>query len=122
MDDAEHERLVAILDKLDAADVIDLIDSCRHASKVAKSYVDDAISEGDVVDKEDYDDAESKIAVLENDLRVAKQFIDGEADRLHEMICEGRRDDAIALLSEITGLRFRSVREWRNLFPERVPA
>lgn len=45
-----------------------------------------------------------------------------DADRLHDAICEGRRDDAIQILNDITGDRFMSIREQHNLFPDRVPA
>lgn len=47
---------------------------------------------------------------------------DAEADRLHDAICEGRRQDAIDILNAVTGGQYRSVREQRNLFPDRVPA
>lgn len=41
--------------------------------------------------------------------------------RLHEAICENRRDDAIDILNEMSEWRLRSVAEQRNLFPDRVP-
>jgi len=47
---------------------------------------------------------------------------DANAERLHEAICEGRRDDAIDILNEVTGDNFRNVATQRNLFPDRVPA
>lgn len=50
--------------------------------------------------------------------------MDGDdASRMHDAICEGRRDDAIAILQELFPYeRLRSVAEQRNLFPDRVPA
>lgn len=42
--------------------------------------------------------------------------------RLHEAICEGRRQDAIDILNEDGEMYLRSVREQHNLFPDRVPA
>lgn len=44
-----------------------------------------------------------------------------DADALHDAICEGRRQDAIDMLSSISGSYFRSVAQQRNLFPDRVP-
>lgn len=44
------------------------------------------------------------------------------AERMHEAICEGRRDEAIDLLREcFTEYRLRPVSEQRNLFPDRIP-
>lgn len=40
--------------------------------------------------------------------------------RLHEAICEGRRQDAIDILNEMSEWRLRSVSEMHNLFPERI--
>lgn len=45
-----------------------------------------------------------------------------DATRLHEAICEGRRQDAIDILNEISDERFRSVCEQHNLFPDKVSA
>lgn len=42
-----------------------------------------------------------------------------DATRLHEAICEGRKQDAVDILNEITGENFRSFREQKNLFPDR---
>lgn len=44
------------------------------------------------------------------------------AVRLHEAICEGRRQDAIDALNDIAGDNYRSVAEQHSLFPGRVPA
>lgn len=41
--------------------------------------------------------------------------------RLHEAICEGRRDDAIDILNEMTEWQLRSVAEQHHLVPDRVP-
>lgn len=41
---------------------------------------------------------------------------------LYDAIVEGRRDDAIVILNDMTGSSFRSVALQRNLFPDRVPA
>lgn len=40
---------------------------------------------------------------------------------LYDAIVEGRRDDAVAILNDMTGSSFRSVALQRNLFPDRVP-
>jgi hypothetical protein len=42
------------------------------------------------------------------------------AERLHEAICEGPRQDAIDILNEVTDLNFRSVAAQMNLFPDRI--
>ena len=68
---------------------------------------------------------EAQVSELQDD--VAK--LEGEAvsfgenaDRIHDAICEGRRQDAIDILNDVTGGNYRSVREQANLFPDRVPA
>lgn len=43
-----------------------------------------------------------------------------EVDQLHEAICEGRQQDAVDLLTAITGFDFRSVSTQNRLFPHRV--
>ena len=58
----------------------------------------------------------TKIEELEDD---AISFGLNEA-RMHDAICEGRRQDAIDILNEVTGGQYRSVREQANLFPGRV--
>lgn len=40
---------------------------------------------------------------------------------IHEAICEGRSQDAIDLLGEMTGEQFRTVEAQTNLFPHRAP-
>lgn len=42
------------------------------------------------------------------------------AERLHEAICEGRRQDAVDILNEVTDLNFRTVAAQMNLFPDRI--
>ncbi len=44
----------------------------------------------------------------------------GQIDRLHEAICDGRKQDAVDILSDISGRREWSVDEYANLFPGRV--
>ena len=69
------------------------------------------------------DDGE-KIAValpIDHDELVADFFGD-DIHRLHDAICEGRRQDAVDILASITGEKLRSVSAQHNLFPERVPA
>ena len=46
----------------------------------------------------------------------------GGATRLHDAICEGRRNDAIHILRDITGEFYRDVEAQNNLFPDRVPS
>lgn len=53
---------------------------------------------------------------------IVPELLPDNANRLYDAICEGRRDDAIEIITEITGERFRSIREQHNLFPDRVPA
>ncbi len=47
---------------------------------------------------------------------------DDDASRLHDAICEGRRNDAIHILRDITGEFYRDVEAQNNLFPDRVPS
>lgn len=47
---------------------------------------------------------------------------DDDATRLHDAICEGRRNDAIHILRDITGEFYRDVEAQNNLFPDRVPS
>ena len=47
---------------------------------------------------------------------------DDDATRLHDAICEGRRNDAIYILRDITGEFYRDVEAQNNLFPDRVPS
>lgn len=47
---------------------------------------------------------------------------DYDASRLHEAICEGRRNDAIHILRDVTGEFYRDVEAQNNLFPDRVPS
>lgn len=44
---------------------------------------------------------------------------DSQLDRLHEAICENRKEDAIDILREISGDYFRTVPEQKHLFPGR---
>lgn len=43
-----------------------------------------------------------------------------DCERLHEAICEGRAQDALDLLADITGGEFRDVKAQNFLFPDRV--
>ncbi len=61
---------------------------------------------------------QEKIEKLEDDM----VLFDYHAERCHEAICAGNRDEAIRLLNLICHEEFRSVAEQRNLFPDRVPA
>lgn len=52
--------------------------------------------------------------------KLPDEFEEENCDRLHEAICEGRRQDAVDLLNEITGMSRRSVAAQMNLFPDRI--
>lgn len=58
-------------------------------------------------------------------LRAHDEISDTEREiyDLYDAIVEGRRDDAIGKMRSLFALHeFRSVKEQRNLFPDRVPA
>jgi hypothetical protein len=56
------------------------------------------------------------------ELEDAKRDFGPSVTRLHDAICEGRRQEAVDILKEVTGQDFRSVAQQHNLFPGRVPA
>jgi hypothetical protein len=111
------DRLAALIEE-DKLEFLTALKEHKIWDDVREAAVDDAVDRGDVVTKADHDD---EIGKLESEIEQMPDF-HVDADRLHDAICEGRRQDAIDILNDITGGQLRSVREQRNLFPGRVPA
>ncbi|TPM39349.1 hypothetical protein FJ951_26950 [Mesorhizobium sp. B2-2-3] len=111
------DRMASLVEE-DKTEFLAAIKEHNVWNDVRKMAIDDAIDLQEVVAKDDHDDA---IANLEKEIAQAPDFTD-DADRLHDAICEGSRQDAVDILNDITNGRLRSVREQRNLFPDRVPA
>ncbi len=63
-----------------------------------------------------------KLQTKIDELEAEAISFDLDANRLHDAICEGRRQDAIDILNDVTGGCYRSLADQRNLFPDRVPA
>jgi hypothetical protein len=111
------DRLAALIEE-DKLEFLTALKEHKIWDDVREAAVDDAVDRGDVVTKADHDD---EIGKFESETEQMPDF-HVDADRLHDAICEGRRQDAIDILNDITGGQLRSVREQRNLFPGRVPA
>jgi hypothetical protein len=111
------DRLAALIEE-DKLEFLTALKEHKIWDDVRVAAVDDAVDRGDVVTKADHDD---EIGKFESEIEQMPDF-HVDADRLHDAICEGRRQDAIDILNDITGGQLRSVREQRNLFPGRVPA
>lgn len=114
------DRLAKIIDAEGEADIITALQAHKIWSKITNDAVEGALSDGEVVSKEHFaeetSDLNSRIEELEGTLIIAER----DAADLHDAICEGRRQDAIDILNEVTGDNYRSVREQANLFPGRV--
>lgn len=99
-------------------EIIQLIKSREDYKEILLELVDNAIDFGLAADADEFDRVSHELYSLE----MAGIETNSASDRLHEAICENRRDDAIEILNQLTGERFRPVREQHNLFPERVSA
>lgn len=86
-----------------------------------KFYLQLLIGNGDVADLDTINDLEKTIADLNKAAADTEKQLLFDAGRLHREIAEGRRDDAIDILSGIAGESFHSIREMRNLFGDRIP-
>lgn len=117
-DEEKQTRILEMADEIGVAKTIAVLREWKCWDDVLDTMVAEAITEGLAHDKDEVEDLENKLTEARN---AATVFAD-DAERLHIAICEGRRDDAIDILNEITGDRHRSIREQRNLFPDRIPA
>lgn len=111
-----------LMDAMEPRETVAAINDADKSGKVIDEIVAQAIGAGEAVS---VDDHAAKVNDLGGQLTKANEALDeweASAPYLYSAICENRRDDAIAILSELTGERFRSIREQRNLFPERIPA
>lgn len=115
---AAKGRLSNLADELGVMHTLASLRECRLWDALLVEIAEDVVEADHAADKDDY-------AILEHELMDANALskeISAIASRIHEAICEGRRQDAIDILNEITGDHFRSVAEQHNLFPDRIPA
>lgn len=63
----------------------------------------------------------SELLTTYGDHLIDRDEAEGDFDRMHEAICEGRAQDALDLLASITGLDFRPAAVQNRLFPARAP-
>lgn len=111
------DRLAALIEE-DKFEFLSALKEHKIWDDVCDRAIDDALDRGDVITNSDHGD---EISDLENKIAAMPDF-NADADRLHDAICEGRRQDAIDILNDIVDGGLRSVREQNNLFPDRVPA
>lgn len=84
--------------------------------EIGGDLADEMINEADDI-VGNLDDIESCL----DELMDADGSSDGDLDRLHEAICEGRKQDAIDILADMfPDHALRSVRDQNALFPNRV--
>lgn len=120
---SDQERLLKLIDDLGWMATLEVLQDWKDWNSVKDAAIDQAIDLGDIVNGEDHrreiSELNSEIAASE---KSAENFLRMDVNQIYDAICENRRDDAIEILSEITGERLRSIREQHNLFPDRVPA
>lgn len=98
-----------MLDFLIGTDKITTIDTIKD-SAIFADLLENYVYEGDLRD------TESKLKQVEQNL----EFIEDLSHSLHEAICEGRKDDAIRLLSEMFNKHFNDSATYSKIFPGRV--
>lgn len=113
-----QDRILNLADEIGVRDTLAALREWRKWDDLVDAVTGDVIESGNAVDKDGYDHANAEIGRLDREIN----YINIAASRLHDAICEGRRQDAIDILNDITNGQHRSVREQRNLFPDRVPA
>lgn len=112
------DRLLNLADEIGLHETLSVLREWRLWEDFLKVVADDVIDDGMAVSNDAYDGMN---ADYHDALKSQDDFF-ASSHRLHEAICEGRRQDAIDILNEISDERFRSVREQHNLFPDRVTA
>lgn len=114
----DEDRFLELADTIGVPRVLATLREWRKWDDFLDDVSEDVIDANLAADKDEFD------AIERENGELARKIADisGEANRLHEAICEGRRDDAIDILNEITGDNLRNVATQRNLFPDRVPA
>lgn len=113
-----EDRFLELADVIGVPRVLATLREWRKWDDFLDDVSEEVIDANLAADKDDFDAIERENI----DLAAKIKDISADAERLHEAICEGRRDDAIDILNEITGDNFRNVATQRNLFPDRVPA
>lgn len=112
------DRLLNLADEIGIHETLSVLREWRLWDDLLEAVADDVIDANRLVIQDDYDDLERSYLELERKIKLDA----ADHARLHEAICEGRRQDAIDILNEISDDQFRSVREQHNLFPDRVTA
>ena len=116
---SDQERLLKLIDDLGWMATLEVLQDWRDWKNIQDAAIDQALDLGDVVDGEDHrreiSELNSEIAAAE---KSAENFRRIDVNQIYDAICEGRRDDAIEILTGITGERFRSIRAQHNLFPD----
>jgi hypothetical protein len=122
----ENPELIDVLNKYTARKIFDACFECSQSKEIDRLFIDAAIDADDVIDygehESEVDGLNESVKALESDLNAKELAIEIDAERLHEAICEGRRQDAIDILSDMTNAHFRSVAQQKNLFGDRIPA
>ena len=105
MDVEKQKELVAFLAK-----VMDAESFCEALETVSDTLTPDGLAV-----------FEEMLSRWPNDADEEKASLDMDADRLHEAICEGRKQDAIDILNDIIpSANLRPVSTQNSLFPNRV--
>jgi len=113
-----YGRKAAATDMMDAMaeDVaVHAAERCNHTDAIRAAMLCISIRNDEAVDFKVHSN-------LKDEIENEREALARDAERLSELIGEGLRDDAISLLGEMMDQKFRSVREQRNLFPDRIPA
>lgn len=113
-----EDRFLELADVIGVPRVLATLREWRKWDDFLDDVSEEVVEANLAADKDDFDAIERENI----DLAAKIKDISADADRLHEAICEGRRDDAIDILNELSEWRLRSVAEQHNLFPDRVPA
>lgn len=121
-DEDVFDKLAAVIAGTDKGEFIAALVEHKIWDDVRDRAVEDAARDGDVVMKVEHDDEVNELNAELDKLQAEVDAVAADGERIHEAICEGRRQDAIDLLRDITNLPLRSVREQANLFPQRVAA
>ena len=100
------DTMLSLLIKQDRAGLVEIIKESKIFDDLLEGYVCET----------DLRDTEQKLKEVKQNL----EFIESLSRSLHEAICEGRKDDAICLLSQMFDEHFNDSATYAKLFPGRV--